>query len=104
MRQRRRGERQRRRRLLARARGLARKPTGLPKSGPERASLVHECRGQSTVEYVLVLSAFLAMLLALGAVWEAAGAGDLARLGESASSHSLSGEGMLGGMRDIVLF
>ncbi|WP_293814260.1 hypothetical protein [uncultured Parolsenella sp.] len=67
-------------------------------------SLVRECRGQSTVEYVLVLSAFLAMLLALGAIWKAVGAGALARLGESASSHSLSGEGALGGMRDIVLF
>ena len=51
-----------------------------------------------------MLSVFLAMLLALGAVWEAVGAGGLARLGESASSHSLSSEGMLGGMRDIVLF
>ena len=65
---------------------------------------MHECRGQSTVEYVLVLSVFLAMLLARGAVWTAVGAGGLARLGESASSHSLSGEGVLGGMRDIVLF
>lgn len=65
---------------------------------------MRECRGQSTVEYVLVLSAFLAMLLAFGAVWKAMGAGGLARLGESASSHSLLGEGMLGGMRDIVLF
>ena len=65
---------------------------------------MRECRGPSTVEYVLVLSAFLAMLLALGAVWKAVGAEGLARLGESASSHSLSGEGVLGGMRDIVLF
>ena len=60
--------------------------------------------GQSSVEYALVLVALLAMVLALGAVWAAARDGGLSRLGERAASHAVSGEGALGGIRDIVLF
>ncbi len=63
-----------------------------------------ECDGQSSVEYALVLLAFLAMVLALGAVWQAARNGSLQRLEQSAASHAVEGEGVLGGMRDIVLF
>lgn len=63
-----------------------------------------ETSGQSTVEYALVLLAFLAMVLALGAVWKVAQEGGLQRLASKAASHALGGEGTLGGMRDIVLF
>ncbi len=63
-----------------------------------------EASGQSTVEYALVLLAFLAMLLALAAVWHVAREGGLQRLSTTAASHALGGEGTFGGMRDIVLF
>ena len=63
-----------------------------------------ETSGQSTVEYALVLLAFLAVVLALGAVWKVAQEGGLQRLAGKAASHALGGEGTLGGMRDIVLF
>ena len=60
--------------------------------------------GQSSVEYALVLVALLAMVLALGAVWATARDGGLSRLGERAASHAVSGEGALGGIRDVALF
>ena len=69
-----------------------------------RRSLACEDCGQSTVEYALVLVAFLAMVLALGAVWETVGGGGLQRASEQAASHVLAGEGATGGLRDLVLF
>lgn len=66
--------------------------------------VVRERRGQSSVEYAIVLGAFLAVVLALGAFWAMARDGTLQRLSERAASHALSGEGAIGGMRDIVLF
>lgn len=73
--------------------------------GTDAASRVmRERRGQSSVEYAVVLGAFLAVVLALGAFWAMAGDGTLQRLSERAASHALSGEGAVGGMRDIALF
>lgn len=63
-----------------------------------------ERRGQSTVEYALVLAAFLAAVLALGAVWRVAHEGGLQRLAEQAASHALGGSAPVGGIQDIVLF
>lgn len=68
-----------------------------------RGPMREDC-GQSTVEYALVLVAFLAMVLALGAVWEVVGGGGLQRASERAASHVLAGEGATGGLRDLVLF
>ncbi|WP_154027794.1 hypothetical protein [Olsenella uli] len=56
--------------------------------------------GQSTVEYAIVLAAFLAAVIALGAMWRIAHEGGFQRLGEKAASHVVSADGM----RDIVLF
>lgn len=64
-------------------------------------TLGRERAGQSTVEYAVVLAAFLSAVLALGAVWAFARSGGPQRLSERAASHSLDG---VGGMRDIVLF
>lgn len=73
--------------------------------GTDAASRVMRERcGQSSVEYAIVLGAFLAVVLALGAFWAMARDGTLQRLSERAASHALSGEGAVGGMRDIALF
>lgn len=56
--------------------------------------------GQSTVEYAIVLAAFLAAVIALGAMWRIAHEGGFQRLGEKAALHVVSADGM----RDIVLF
>lgn len=68
------------------------------------ASLVRERLGQSSAEYAIVLGAFLAMVVALGAFWAMAAEGGLQRLAARAASHVVVGEGAIGGMRDIVLF
>lgn len=60
-------------------------------------------RGQSTVEYALVLFAFLSMLLSLGAVWHAVRDGALVDRAIEASSHQL-GADVLGSARDLALF
>lgn len=44
--------------------------------------------GQSTLEYALVLIAFLATLLGMGAVWHASGDGRLLERAREAGSHS----------------
>ena len=61
-------------------------------------------RGQSTVEYAVVVVAFLAMLATLGAVWHAGRRGSLTRRAVEASSHQLGGSDALGSIRDISLF
>lgn len=71
----------------------------VPRLGP-----LAERSGQSTVEYALVLAAFLAAVLALGAVWEVAHEGGLQRLAEFAASHALGGSAPVGGIQDIVLY
>lgn len=45
--------------------------------------------GQSTVEYAIVLLAFLAMVVALGTVWRAAQGGRLQNLARDSASHTL---------------
>lgn len=61
-------------------------------------------RGQSTVEYALVLIAFLTMALTMGAIWQAGRDGTLLRLAVGAASHGSGDGGLLGAARDIVLF
>lgn len=60
--------------------------------------------GQSSVEYALVLGAFLALVLALGLVWSVVGQGGLQRASERAASHAIEGAGVVDGIRDLVLF
>lgn len=60
--------------------------------------------GQSSVEYAVVLAAFLVAVLALAAVWHVARDGHLQRLQEASASHVLGGANPTGGMRDIALF
>ena len=60
-------------------------------------------RGQSTVEYLLVLMAFLAIVLALGSVWHAAQDGRLAELARDASSHVFE-EGFVGMAQDLLAY
>ncbi len=61
-------------------------------------------RGQSTVEYALVLIAFLTMALTMGAIWQAGRDGTLLRLAVGAASHGAGDGGLLGAARDIALF
>lgn len=75
--------------------------TGPPRPSPSDA--VRERLGQSSVEYALVLLAFLAAALALGALWRAGRDGALARLATQAASHGLGG-GIAQALRDIALF
>lgn len=66
--------------------------------------LVVDEAGQSSVEYALVLGAFLALVLALGLVWSVVGQGGLQRASERAASHAIEGAGAVDGVRDLVLF
>lgn len=65
------------------------------------ASLGWERAGQSTLEYALVLSAFLAMVIALGALWHAASDGTLLSLATQSASHSLE-QGTVAFLKDVV--
>ncbi len=58
-------------------------------------------RRSSTPSYSV---AFLAAIVALGAVWRVVGAGGLQRLSEGCASHAIEGVAAAGGMHDIVLF
>lgn len=59
--------------------------------------------GQSTLEYLLTLVAFVAMVAALGAVWHAARDGRLLGLAVEVASHG-SGRGGLTLLQDAVEF
>lgn len=61
-------------------------------------------RGQSTVEYALVLFAFLAVALGLGSMWHAARDGALLRRATGSSSHALTAEGALGSTQDLLIY
>lgn len=65
---------------------------------------IDEESGQSTVEYSLVLVAFLAIVLALGALWNQAHENRLVQLAQMSLSHTISGPSVIGGVQDIVLF
>lgn len=63
-----------------------------------------EQTGQSSVEYALVLGAFLSVVLVLGLVWRSVGQGGLQWASERAASHAIEGETAIDGARDLVLF
>lgn len=60
--------------------------------------------GQSTVEYALVLLAFLAMLVGMGAVWHASREGRLADLAREAASHSMPSGVDVKLLQDVTAF
>ena len=57
--------------------------------------------GQSTVEYLLVLVAFLAMIAALGALWRAGSGGGLVQLATETASHG-QGQGTVALLKDVL--
>ena len=65
-----------------------------------RSAVAGEC-GQSTLEYLLTLAAFLAMVVALGAIWHAARDGRLLALATDAASHG-SGAGAVSMLKDVL--
>lgn len=67
-----------------------------------RGALAEE-RGQSTVEYALVLGAFLAMAVALAALWRLLGQGAGADIASRAASHGL-GAGTVAALQDVLLY
>ena len=65
----------------------------------------HRCeRGQSTVEYAVVLAAFLSMLLALGALWHMTKSGLVLDMARDASSHNADGGLDLGLLQDVLAY
>lgn len=61
-------------------------------------------RGQSSVEYALVLMAFLSIVLALGALWRVAHEGRMQDLVREASSHSLGDGVSVGLVQDVTAY
>lgn len=59
--------------------------------------------GQSTLEYLLVLGTFVAMLAAFGLLWHAARDGALVGLATKAASHG-TGSGTAGLLKDVAVF
>lgn len=53
------------------------------------------------MEYLVVLGAFLAMLLVLGALWRAGSEGDLVQLAADSASHGL-GQGTVPLLKDVL--
>lgn len=59
--------------------------------------------GQSTLEYLLVLLGFMAMIAALALVWHAVRDGRLLALATGAASHG-SGQGAAALLKDVAAF
>lgn len=60
--------------------------------------------GQSTVEYAVVLIAFLSLVLALGAIWHAARDGRLLSSARDASSHNCEQGFSVGLLQDVTAY
>lgn len=60
--------------------------------------------GQSTLEYALVLLAFLSTILALGAIWHASRDGRLVGLAREAGSHGIVSGISVGLLQDVTTF
>lgn len=66
-----------------------------------------DCRqqaGQSSVEYALVLFAFMASVVALCALWRAASGGGLLGLAVRHASHTFDGSLSIGLMQDVMAY
>lgn len=77
--------------------GRARRPGGNARG--KHASF-KEDSAQATLEYALVLVAFMAMVIGFAAVWRASSDGSFAHLVQQAASHALDAEGAV----DIALY
>ncbi len=62
---------------------------------------VRGMRGQSTLEYLLIMSAFAVLVAALALLWRCAQAGKLQEIAVAAASHS-SGEGVVAALKDVL--
>ncbi len=58
-------------------------------------------RGQSTLEYLLVMSAFAALVAGIALLWRTAQAGKLQEIAITASSHSAA-EGAVAALKDVL--
>lgn len=58
-------------------------------------------RGQSTLEYLLIVSAFAALVVGLAALWRTAQAGKLQEIAIAATSHSAA-EGVVAALKDVL--
>ncbi len=61
-------------------------------------------RGQGTLEYALVLFAFIASIMSLGLIWHGVRDGALLRQAVRSASHALSGTDPVGSSKDLLLF
>lgn len=59
--------------------------------------------GQSTVEYLLVLAAFVSAVVALGLLWHAGRGGALVALATGSASHGV-GQGPVGLLGDVLAY
>lgn len=65
---------------------------------------VRDRRGQSTLEYGLVLLAFMAMICALDAIWRRVSGGSLLDRALGAASHAWGQGGLIALTQDILMF
>ena len=73
--------------------------------GKDCAARERRCeRGQGTLEYALVLFAFLAVVTTLGLAWHEVRDGVLLRLAVDSASHALTGDGLVGFSQDLLLY
>lgn len=73
-------------------------------TGPGARAGGRGTRGQSTVEYALVLLAFIWVAIGCAALWHGARDGRLLSGAIEAASHTFGGAGALSSLRDISLF
>lgn len=62
---------------------------------------VRGTRGQSTLEYLLIMTAFAALAAGLAAMWRTAQAGKLQQIAVAASSHCAA-EGVVVALKDVL--
>ena len=72
--------------------------------GTETQGRLWASSGQGTLEYALVLFAFLAVVGALAAMWHVGRDGRLLQLAKKAASHLLGAGNAIGSARDVLLF
>lgn len=78
---------------------------GARSAGRRRCFQMYSTReqGQGTMEYMVVVVAFLAMICALGALFRAFAEGTVVQDSVSAASHTTA-QGVLGDLQDILLY
>lgn len=69
----------------------------------EPVSVVHDVRGQGTVEYALVLFSLLAIVVVCGVLWHAIETGSFVDHAAKSASHNLA-SASLGAIIDVLLY